>query len=310
MSGYPGLKIESSMSQPSDTVVSIIGGGRVGLTMGAVCARSGARIGVVTCRNRESARAGVDFVGQGEPFVFDVLAGMSAELSGRLELLSAGLGCHIIIISVRDDLIGLTAQLLASVLAASAHISVLHCSGGLGPDALEAFSARGVPCGVLHPCYPVMKPLLVCPVGVPVLFTYQGDALLGQTCGLFVKSWGAGMLVLPCSLRRKEYHAANVLSTGHVVAMLSRAHLLLRAAGVTDGEAVSIIRSLINGVCENLETSDHANGEKIFRNMATGPFVRGDEGLIAEQRRVVSNVEPMLGELYDILGAVTRDLCK
>jgi predicted short-subunit dehydrogenase-like oxidoreductase (DUF2520 family) len=100
------------------------------------------------------------------------------------------------------------------------------------------------------------------------------------------------------------YHAAAVMTAGHVVALFDLALSMLRECGLSQRESQRVLLPLLKSTTENLEKNGPAHA-------LTGPYARGDfetarQHLIALQESELDDVN----EVYKILARHSLDLGK
>ncbi len=259
-------------------LVAIVGAGRVGSTLGRLLHRKGWRIGPVITRSMRTARAARRRIGSGQPLV-----GLS----------EAVLTADLILIATPDRAIAETAEALAQIANSKAWRGkiVLHTSGALGSAVLKPLALRGAEIGSLH-----------------LLQTFSGHtvpSLAGCTCAIegtpvalrmarrISRELGSVPVVLP--LRRKvAYHAAAVLSAGHVLAVMETAVRILVKAGFPRQRAVRAVLPLTRQTL--------ANYERIGACAAwTGPLSRGDFAVIERHLEALRRFPREYRGAYDAL---------
>lgn len=245
----------------SDHVV-IVGPGRMGLALGAAL---------------RQARA-VDrllFIGRAlEPPphpLFDPGSGEDGDEPAaeyRAGPVPLPIGSSVLILAVPDSALAEVAWDLAQAGPSPAGCAALHLSGAVSPDVLAPLHGAGYAVGSMHPLQSVADPWL------------SGDRLFGATFALagepaaiaaarrLVSELGGAALVIPHA-RRAHYHAAAVLASNYIVAVLGAAVRLLGEAGVDEDDAVRALVPLVRGTLANVE---HLG----IRGSLTGPIARGD----------------------------------
>jgi predicted short-subunit dehydrogenase-like oxidoreductase (DUF2520 family) len=117
--------------------LAIIGAGRVGRALGRGLRELGWKIGAVVTRSETSARRAVRFIGAGK-----ACAGMTRQI----------LASRVILIATPDDVIAAVARELARIGEEELRGRVvLHTSGAMDSDVLDAVRARGAMVGSMHP---------------------------------------------------------------------------------------------------------------------------------------------------------------
>ncbi|MGA2419446.1 MAG: DUF2520 domain-containing protein [Candidatus Acidiferrum sp.] len=261
--------------------LAIVGAGRVGRALGKRLREQGWRIGAVVARSEGGARRAVRFIGGGR-----ACAGVSSDV----------LAARVVLLATPDDEIISVARRLAELLRQSgerkAHATVfLHTSGALDASILEALRKEGAAVGSMHPLQTFSG------VGVPVLegkyFAMEGDPAAVRVARSMVRCFG-GRAVRISARKKRLYHAAAALATGHVLAVEEAATRMLMSAGMKRHEAVRALLSLTRQVLENFERlGAHAAW--------TGPLARGDYRVIVAHEEAMSGLPPEYMCAYEAL---------
>lgn len=260
--------------------VGIVGAGPVGLALGVAISRAGWPVAAVASRDagrRERFQALVPGI---RAYIDPVAVVDEAELT---------------ILTIPDDAIPSVA---ASLRLYSGQVLV-HTSGLLGAEVLEPARAAGSQIGAFHPL---------------VSFTSDTEravaALTGATIALDGDDRAIGLLAdlaeaiggIPVRLppgSKPAYHAAAVLASGGLVALLDAIVALGAVAGMDEAGALAVYGRLIEQTLANAR----AVGVKAA---LTGPIVRGDTGTLESHLVALERFAPDVVELY--LAAAQREL--
>ncbi len=175
----------------------------------------------------------------------------------------AGAGADVVVLTTPDAAIDAVAGRVAPGLEPGA--LVLHCSGARGLDALAPLAAArpDVALGALHPLQTFAGP-------DPAAVTGAWAAVAGPPAVTEVAlALGLRPVVVPDD-RRPAYHAAAVVASNHLVALLGQVERLAATAGVP-GEA---FWPLVHTTVANVVAHDPAGA-------LTGPVARGDHATVA-----------------------------
>src|SRR5215470_5038440 len=139
--------------------LTIIGGGRVGRSLGRALRESGWKIFGVVARTKPAARRAVRFIGQGHPF-----AGVSGQ----------ALTPRTVLVAVQDsELPSLASELARLCTREWKGKVVIHTSGALASDVFSPLGVLGASVGSMHPMQTFSG------IGVPPLegrvFAIEGD---------------------------------------------------------------------------------------------------------------------------------------
>ena len=257
--------------------LAIVGAGRVGSALGRRLSELGWKIGAVVTRSAASARRAVRLIGAGK-----ACAGMTTRI----------LASRVILIATPDDEIALVAQELARLgeeqLAGSV---VLHTSGAMDSEVLEAVRKRGAKVGSLHPLQSFSG------VAVPLLdgriFTIEGETQAVRVARRIARALG-GSPVRIAGSKKLLYHAAAAMAAGHVLAVEEAATQLLVSLGMKRSEAVRGLLPLTRQVLENFERLGP-------RPAWTGPLSRGDYKIVRAHLNALQNSPREFAPAYETL---------
>lgn len=183
--------------------------------------------------------------------------------------------CDVLLLTVRDDVIGSVAASLADSLTGAdrRETCILHCSGAMDLSSLEPLSALGYSVGSLHPLQS-----FAAPSGDLLRYIYMavdGDDRAKETALFLVKALDSKPLFVPQE-ERVLYHAAACFCSNYVVTAVALGQRLMRRWTETDGEAAQSLMPLLKGTVGNLERTDR------WQKALTGPVSRGDTGTVAK----------------------------
>ena len=193
----------------------------------------------------------------------------------------AAAGCRLLVIATPDPVI-------ASVAAAvdpNPDSVVVHLAGSLGLDALGHHPRRGS----LHPLVALPEPEVGSQRLVGAWFAVSGDPAVGEV----VEALG-GRSVEVAEEHRVAYHAAAVVASNHLVALLGQVERIAAQAGVPFEAFVDLVRATVDNVAEL------GPGAAL-----TGPVARGDWATVA---RHLDALEPAERTAYDVMSNEARKL--
>jgi predicted short-subunit dehydrogenase-like oxidoreductase (DUF2520 family) len=236
--------------------LSIIGAGRVGQALGRRLHELGWKIGAVVTRSEASARRAVRFIGAGK-----ACAGIARQI----------IASHVILIATPDDEIAPVSRELARICDEQlAGTVVLHTSGAMDSEVLEAVGKRGAKVGSLHPLQSFSG------VAVPSLggriFTIEGETNAVRVARRIARALGGSPVRISGS-KKVLYHAAAAMAAGHVLAVEEACTQLLVSLGIKRSEAIRGLLPLTRQVLENFERLGP-------RAAWTGPLSRGDYKIV------------------------------
>jgi predicted short-subunit dehydrogenase-like oxidoreductase (DUF2520 family) len=208
--------------------------------------------------------------------------GWDVELVGHRHARGAARGVDLLVLAVPDEAVSEAALTVESVDSTV----VAHMAGSLGLDVLAGHRKTGS----LHP-------LLALPnveLGAQRLtshawFAVAGDPLVTEA----VVALGGRALTVDDD-HRAAYHAAAVIASNHLVALLAQAERVGAIAGVPLDAYLDLVRATVDNVA--------ALGP---RDALTGPAARGDEVTIVRHLRAMPDEEHAL---YEALSEACRRL--
>ena len=263
--------------------IGIAGSGRMAQALGRLLAERGQPIAAIAGRDASRTSRAASFIGH------HAQAAAVADLPAMASR---------ILIAVPDDaLVSVAATLAAS---ATPPACVLHTSGAGGPEALAAIADRGTSCGAMHPLQTISTP----EQGVADLpgssfgITAEGPALdwALEICGAL----DGRPLLIPAELR-PLYHAAAVMASNYIVAMVDAAATLMEQAGVAPEQALPALAPLIRASVENSLAAGPVQA-------LTGPIERGDAETIASHLQALRGAPAVIEGLYRAAGLHTAAL--
>ncbi len=208
--------------------------------------------------------------------------------------------CSHILITVPDDALPSVAGKLAQGLPETpgSGVVALHTSGARGPEALAPLQDRGVSCGTLHPLQTIATPEQGA-ADLPGSYfgiTAAGEALdwALEICRLLQ----GHPLMIPAE-RRPLYHAAAVMASNYIMAMIDAAVILFEQCSVGREDA---LRALAPMICSSVANTLASGPEQAL----TGPIERGDAQTVASHLQALCNnsesVPESVRELYRYAG--------
>ncbi|MDD5306223.1 MAG: DUF2520 domain-containing protein [Deltaproteobacteria bacterium] len=253
--------------------IFILGAGSVGGSLGLSLSFAGRRVTGVYSRSADRARGAAEAIGT-VPY--------HGDLSRAL------IEAEVVIVAVPDPSIEEVAHEVTRRELCAAGQVWLHCSGLLGRAALAPLAGLVAGIGAFHPAM-VFPPgrLTIVPAGVR--FSVEGDepALVAATR---LAHDLHGVAVPVPREARPAYHAAMVLASNALLALLSEGGAVLRAAGVDESQIEPMILSLASG------TLERANESGVDAAL-TGPVRRGDAAAVARHLGALAAF-PETRELY------------
>jgi predicted short-subunit dehydrogenase-like oxidoreductase (DUF2520 family) len=218
------------------------------------------------------------------------IAGVAAFSSAPPDIM---LESEVVILAVRDSVIGEVAQMLVGTgLVNRGHV-LLHCAGATAAEEILApviDKVAGV--ATLHPLAAIADPKLAMRALKGTVFGVEGDEAGRAMAQRLVAALGGVMLTLELS-QMAAYHAAAALASNYVVATLDAAAAVLASAGVAPDRAAQALLPLAEGALRNVAAHGTTDG-------LTGPIRRGDSATIQRHLDAL-RARPELVEIYRAL---------
>jgi predicted short-subunit dehydrogenase-like oxidoreductase (DUF2520 family) len=262
-------------------ILSIVGAGRVGRTLGKLLRQRGWRIGAVVTRSARTARAAARIIGAGTPVEARglSLAKSRRSLDGALAAAVQSIfSADVIFLTTADDDLPALVRALAAIGGARCKDKiVLHTSATLDRTVLAPLERLGAATGSLHPMQAFGANVI--PNLKGVIFAVEGDSRARRTAQSIGKSLG-GITVAIDNLDKPVYHAAAVIAAGSVYPTIEAGVQMLMRIGFTRPRAMQTLVPLIRQIFDNIERIGP-------RAAWTGPLSRGDYAVVARHARAL-----------------------
>ena len=258
--------------------IAIIGAGNVGRTMGRLCHQAGHEISDVVCQSKRSASAAVRFIGAGRAWA-----------SGQASLSQTDL----VLVSTPDGRIPNAVELIESNASTVGRPVVLHTSGAIASSALSSLSELGMNIGSCHPLQTFESPQSALASVGASYFCIEGEPGAVRIARKLVRDTDARYFEIPTEMK-SLYHAAAVMASGGLVALLSFSLDMLVMCGLKPSEARRVLLPLVEGTVANVS----ALGAK---RALTGPVRRGDSETVARNLAALGSADSCAADLYRLL---------
>jgi predicted short-subunit dehydrogenase-like oxidoreductase (DUF2520 family) len=267
--------------------INLIGGGRVGQTLGRLLAQSGChQVQDIVTRHPASAKVCVDFIGSGRP-VTDMAVMQPADLW---------------MLAVPDRQIAPVAAALASLPVAKKAALAFHCSGALAATELKPLKNQGWHIASAHCLLSFAQPAVALAQFAGTPCALEGDdAARLELRNLFGKL-GAQCFDL-ASADKLLYHAGAVFATNFLPVLQDLAEQLWQRSNMPPELAKQMRARLLHNAVNNIiELGPQA--------ALTGPAARGDHALVTQQGQAVTDWDANAGAAYGALSALAQQLAK
>ena len=179
---------------------------------------------------------------------------------------------------------------------------VFHCSGALSSAILEPANESGATVASAHPMHAFSAP-------ETSLETYPGSycAVEGDTAAVAALTpllEGIGSCVITINKDSKLlYHAASVIGSNFLVALLDASLQTFAASGITPEQSRAILRPLVHKMVDSVLDTDPASA-------LTGPIARGDIATVENHLAALARELPEIKELYQVMGRRNTELAQ
>jgi predicted short-subunit dehydrogenase-like oxidoreductase (DUF2520 family) len=266
-------------------LLNIIGCGRVGKTLARLWTRHGVfRVGSILNRTLQSAARAAGFVG-----------------SGRAVGTYAGLEkADLVMISTSDEAIEGCCRQLCDAGVHGEGTVVFHCSGALASTVLEPARARGALIASIHPIKSFADPATAVESFPGTFCAIEGDPRACAVLSDALERCGG----IPFAIEAQSktiHHAATVLASNYLVALMELALRCFEHSGVTRETALRVLGPLAAGTISNVSQLGPIRA-------LTGPIARGEASVVAAHCEALGQWDASVQDLYKALGRVTLDL--
>lgn len=224
-------------------------------------------------------------------------AGVAAFSSAPPDIL---LEADIVLLAVRDQVIGEVAQMLLGTGLVNKRHVLLHCAGAAAAHTVLGVVADQVAgIGTLHPLSAIADGRAAMRTLKGTVFGVEGDERGRAAAGRLVSALAGVVLALDSS-QMAAYHAAAALASNYLVAALDAAAATLASAGVEPEAAARALLPLAEGALRNVSARGTTMG-------LTGPVRRGDAPTIQRHLEALRD-QPELAEIYRALARRAVDI--
>ncbi|MEE8399651.1 MAG: Rossmann-like and DUF2520 domain-containing protein [Desulfobacterales bacterium] len=267
--------------------IAIVGCGKVGTTLAIWLSRAGYAItglasnGPVSAKNAAALTA-TDHYGQ-----------TNWEMT---------LEADIVFITTPDGIISDVCDAISQRKGFKKDAVILHCSGAHASTILSSAKDCGAMIGSMHPLQSIASIKSESNPFEGIIVSVEGEDRAVETARQIATDLGATSYTIRTEAKML-YHAAAVVASNYLVALLGLSFKLIGKAGIPDTDAYSVLQPLIGGTLGNIE--------KVGIPAAlTGPISRGDVDTVAQHIEAMKAQTPELLSLYRTLGTATIDIAR
>jgi predicted short-subunit dehydrogenase-like oxidoreductase (DUF2520 family) len=198
---------------------------------------------------------------------------------------------ELVVLAVPDDVI----RAVAGSMRLYAGQAIVHTSGLLGAEILTPALAAGSNSGAFHPLVSFTSDVERSVAGIAgATIAIEGDdAVIGLLADLADAIGGVPVRLPPGA--KAAYHAAAVMASGGLVALLDAVVALGAVAGLDERGSVAIYGRLMEQTLANARAGGVADA-------LTGPIVRGDAGTVEAHLEAIRRLAPGVADLYVAVG--------
>lgn len=260
--------------------IALIGCGKAGLSVSLALKSAGWTVTSCSSLSDESTRRGVEWLACNPMVLWNSIPQKTAILLGVPE--------------------GALKEVDERLAREDAHLKgrvVIHLSGGLPARVLERCRLGGASVGSLHPIMALPDPLTGAKRLKAATFAIEGRAKAVGVMQAIAHSISDRFFLL--SPRGKVlYHAAAVVASNHLLALLSDSQAILERAGADMATALPAFQSLVEGTVANF----FAGGGAVAA--LTGPVERGDSDMVKNHLQSLKRW-PAQQERYRVMALAT-----
>jgi predicted short-subunit dehydrogenase-like oxidoreductase (DUF2520 family) len=219
------------------------------------------------------------------------VAGVAAYSAAPPDLL---LEADVVLLAVRDQVIGEAARTLVATGLVNLHHSLIHTSGAISAEeALAPVAGQVGGIAMMHPLRAIPDGRAAMRTMKGTVFGVEGDERGRRDARALVAAMGGHALELG-GVEVAAYHAAAAIASNYLVVLVEAAAELFAGVGIAPEQATEALVSLASGTLENVR-------QRGADAALTGPIRRGDWTTV-ERHLAALDSRPDLAELYRSLG--------
>lgn len=262
--------------------IGYIGAGKVGFSLGKYFGLHGAVTGGYYSRNPLSARKAADFTS-------------SRQYNSLDEILSDN---DVLFLTVPDGEI-LPVWNCLKILPCVKNKIICHCSGALSSDIFSDAEELSVFGFSVHPIFAFHSKTESYKKLSDAVFTVEGSPEKTDEIVSLISGMGNTVRVISRQAKTK-YHAAAVMASNHMTALVHTAVGLLCECGFSEEEALSALIPLMSGNLSNIAETGTVNA-------LTGPIERNDTQTVQKHLQCLESKQEVL---YRELSLVLADMAR
>jgi predicted short-subunit dehydrogenase-like oxidoreductase (DUF2520 family) len=263
---------------------SIIGAGKVGLSLASALARRSFVLKKISDRSLQRARRAKKLIGQGQATTNNLLAASSAE---------------IVFICVPDREISRIAEEISSIECRGK--IVFQTSGAFSSKLLEPLAQKGAAVASFHPVQTFASEASDPTIFKGIFFGLEGDQKAVKLGIEIVRKLG-GQAILISAEDKPVYHLACSISSNFLIVLLAEVKELLKAIGLEEKPVLEILAPLLNKTLQNVKKLG-------IDESLTGPVVRGDLETV-KKHLAITATNQALDRIYRAMASEALKIAK
>lgn len=276
--------IRGAVMKPS---VAVVGCGKVGTTLAIWLSKAGYRIAGLASKGPDSAKNAAALTAT------DHYGRVNWEMTREAD---------IVFITTPDGIISDVCAGIAQQGGFRKDTVVLHCSGAHPSTILSSAKDSGAVIGSMHPLQSIAAIKTESNPFRDIVVSVEGEDRAVEIAREIATDLGATSYTIRTEAKML-YHAAAVVASNYLVALLGLSFTLIGKAGIPATDAYSVLQPLISGTLGNIE--------KVGIPAAlTGPISRGDAETVAQHIDAMQAQTPELLSLYRALGIGTVNVAR
>ncbi len=266
--------------------IVIVGAGKVGTALGVLLRERGYPVVGIASRTRASAEAAARRV---DPTPETSVAPESLTPSGE-----------VILLTTRDDVIQEVCATIADRGGFRSGQVVLHVSGSVPSDALDAARKAGCAIGSMHPLQSFADVDVAIQRLKGAFFCLEGDTRAIEVAKNLAEALGGRVMTIQTE-DKPIYHAAAVIASNFFVSLIDMSLRFYEAIGIDREKGLEALMPLIEGSLANIKALGPVKA-------LTGPIARGDVGVVKKHLEAIGRVLPDMLPIYDALARLNVDV--
>ncbi len=271
--------------------IAIVGAGNVGSVLGKLLQENGANIVCVVSRSKGSAQKAGRFL---------KCRNISTSLNAIPEK------TNLVLVTTPHNAVGDVAANLAQVDGLQfKRLAVCHASGMLTADALGPLKRKGAAVFSFHPLQTFprdFKPKDIVNNARGIYYGVDGSPKALSIAKQLARKLGGNVVTIPGEMR-PFYHAACVVASNHLTAMLWLLSRMFGAMGGKAKEFYPVFRPIVLATLGNIERTSPAKA-------LSGPVARGGIETVAGHLESVKKIMPDLLPYFTTLTIETAKLAR